>query len=85
MPSNKRLGRLTQSAAQPITLENDEQNVKLSSESAQINDESAQASATIQVPAELPILPLRGLVVYPQTAMPLNIGQRRSVLSLIHI
>ena len=79
MPSNKRLGRLTQSAAQPITLENDEQNVKLSSESAQVNDESAQASATIQVPAELPILPLRGLVVYPQTAMPLNIGQRRSV------
>jgi ATP-dependent Lon protease len=79
MPSNKRLGRLTRSAAQPITLENDEQNVKLSSESAQVNDESAQASATIQVPAELPILPLRGLVVYPQTAMPLNIGQRRSV------
>jgi ATP-dependent Lon protease len=79
MPSNKRLGRLTRSAAQPITLENDEQNVSLSSESAQINDESAQASATIQVPAELPILPLRGLVVYPQTAMPLNIGQRRSV------
>jgi len=31
------------------------------------------------VPAELPILPLRGLVVYPETAVPLTIGQPRSV------
>ena len=32
-----------------------------------------------QMPAELPILPLRGLVVYPQTAVPLTIGQPRSI------
>ncbi len=32
-----------------------------------------------KVPAELPILPLRGLVVYPQTAIPLTVGQPRSV------
>ncbi len=31
------------------------------------------------IPEELPILPLRGLVVYPQTAVPLTIGQPRSV------
>jgi ATP-dependent Lon protease len=31
------------------------------------------------VPAVLPILPLRGLVVYPQTAVPLTIGQSRSI------
>ncbi len=31
------------------------------------------------IPNELPILPLRGLVVYPQTAVPLTIGQPRSV------
>lgn len=31
------------------------------------------------IPGELPILPLRGLVVYPQTAVPLTIGQPRSV------
>lgn len=31
------------------------------------------------LPATLPILPLRGLVVYPLTAVPLNIGQPRSV------
>jgi len=32
-----------------------------------------------QIPSVLPILPLRGLVVYPQTAVPLTIGQPRSV------
>ena len=31
------------------------------------------------LPAELPILPLRGLVVYPETAVPLTIGQPRSI------
>ena len=32
-----------------------------------------------QIPAVLPILPLRGLVVYPETAVPLTIGQSRSI------
>lgn len=32
-----------------------------------------------EFPATLPILPLRGLVVYPQTAVPLTIGQPRSI------
>ncbi len=32
-----------------------------------------------QIPPLLPILPLRGLVVYPQTAVPLTIGQSRSI------
>ncbi len=32
-----------------------------------------------QLPEELPILPLRGLVVYPHTAVPLTIGQPRSI------
>ncbi len=31
------------------------------------------------IPDELPILPLRGLVVYPQTAIPLTVGQPRSM------
>ena len=31
------------------------------------------------LPEVLPILPLRGLVVYPQTAIPLTIGQPRSI------
>ncbi len=33
----------------------------------------------IEIPHILPILPLRGLVVYPQTAVPLTIGQPRSI------
>ncbi len=32
-----------------------------------------------KIPSLLPILPLRGLVVYPQTAVPLTIGQQRSI------
>jgi len=31
------------------------------------------------IPDVLPILPLRGVVVYPQTAVPLTIGQPRSI------
>ncbi|NMB54910.1 MAG: endopeptidase La [Leptolinea sp.] len=33
----------------------------------------------LTIPEVLPILPLRGLVVYPQTAVPLTIGQPRSI------
>jgi ATP-dependent Lon protease len=32
-----------------------------------------------QIPDELPILPLRGVVVYPNTGVPLTIGQPRSI------
>lgn len=45
-------------------------------QSGEIADESDLAE---QIPAELPILPLRGVVVYPQTAVPLTIGQPRSI------
>ena len=31
------------------------------------------------IPSELAILPLRGVVVYPLTAVPLNVGQARSI------
>ena len=36
-------------------------------------------SETIKYPEIIPILPLRGVVVYPQTAVPLTIGQPRSI------
>ena len=32
-----------------------------------------------EIPDELPILPLRGVVVYPQTGVPLTVGQKRSI------
>jgi ATP-dependent Lon protease len=43
--------------------------------------DSADEGEDIQseVPEEIPILPLRGLVVYPQTAIPFTVGQPRSM------
>jgi len=40
---------------------------------------SGEGLSEQQIPSVLPILPLRGLVVYPQTAVPLTIGQSRSI------
>ncbi len=48
----------------------------------QLRDETHEDEEDEQertVPDELPILPLRGLVVYPQTAIPLTVGQPRSI------
>lgn len=45
-----------------------------------INTNNSSPNTIIsELPSELPILPLRGLVVYPQTAVPLTIGQPRSI------
>ena len=42
--------------------------------------ETFETDSTVpKLPAILPILPLRGLVVYPNTAVPLTIGQPRSI------
>jgi len=43
------------------------------------SDVSEEGDISDQIPSELPILPLRGVVVYPQTAVPLTIGQPRSI------
>ena len=40
---------------------------------------SSQTSNSTKYPEVLPILPLRGVVVYPQTAVPLTVGQARSI------
>jgi ATP-dependent Lon protease len=37
------------------------------------------SSSTLRAPSKLPILPLRGLVVYPMTAVPVRVGQSRSI------
>ncbi len=39
----------------------------------------SQTSNSAKYPEILPILPLRGVVVYPQTAVPLTVGQPRSI------
>src|SRR3990172_502670 len=41
--------------------------------------ESSQVSESSKYPDVLPILPLRGAVVYPHTAVPLTVGQPRSI------
>jgi ATP-dependent Lon protease len=38
-----------------------------------------ETSSATKYPEILPILPLRGVVVYPQTAVPLTVGQPRSI------
>ena len=50
------------------------QNGTLSSDS-----DSSENSNPAKYPDVLPILPLRGVVVYPQTAVPLTVGQPRSI------
>jgi len=44
-----------------------------------VTDDDVEQEGESQMPSVLPILPLRGLVVYPQTAVPLTIGQPRSI------
>jgi ATP-dependent Lon protease len=44
-----------------------------------IRDTDEDEQRESDVPEELPILPLRGLVVYPQTAIPFTVGQPRSM------
>src|SRR6185436_18007929 len=48
-------------------------------DSATSDPNAVQASNSSKYPDVLPILPLRGVVVYPQTAVPLTVGQPRSV------
>ena len=53
------------------------------SENAVVNGAEAGADGEVDEaepqPLELPVLPLRGMVVYPQTAVPLTVGQPRSM------
>ncbi len=43
------------------------------------SDEGSVTDELMNYPDILPILPLRGVVVYPQTAVPLTVGQPRSI------
>ncbi len=52
---------------------------RVNEEAPQDSPEEGSESEENPIPEELPILPLRGLVVYPETAVPLTIGQPRSI------
>ncbi len=43
------------------------------------NSENDKPNDSLELPSELPVLPLRGLVIYPFTTGPLTVGQPRSV------
>src|SRR5512142_1025146 len=44
-----------------------------------VGDSTKANGEAAKYPEVLPVLPLRGVVVYPQTAVPLTVGQPRSV------
>ena len=48
-------------------------------ESDSSETESSKSAESSKYPDVLPILPLRGVVVYPHTAVPLTVGQPRSI------
>lgn len=56
-----------------------EENEKQDKPSDKIGSSSDSQLIDTEIPDVLPILPLRGLVVFPQTAVPLTIGQPRSI------
>ena len=51
----------------------------LQTEEDALANKTSQEDEKSQIPHLLPVLPLRGLVVYPHTAIPLTIGQSRSI------
>ncbi len=48
-------------------------------EGTDILSDDFSGEGVLRVPSEVPILPLRGLVVFPMTAVPIRVGQPRSV------
>jgi len=63
-----------------LTLAINEQTERVGDESQPSTDGSLEDLDTVlESPRELPVLPLRGLVVFPQTTIPLTVGQPRSI------
>ncbi len=60
-----------------INMPNEEPEKEITESNRNKNMESEQSE--VNLPQIIPILPLRGLVVYPKTAMPLTVGQPRSI------
>ncbi len=48
------------------------------SQTAQGDDQSASRQEGPEIPRELPVLPVRGVVVFPGTVMPLTVGREKS-------
>jgi ATP-dependent Lon protease len=73
IPSLKEAGELMEIALSPIVTQVQEEGGPIAVPKPQ------EESEEFRLPNELPILPLRGVVVYPQTVVPLTVGQPRSI------
>ncbi len=61
-----------------VKIEDENGEIEQSPKIKQLNEADIETN-NIELPSSLPILPLRGLVVYPFTAVPLTVGQPRSI------
>ncbi len=52
---------------------------KNNDEEQEMQEQEIETGSSSTIPSELPILPLKGVVVYPLTVLPLNVGQARSL------
>jgi ATP-dependent Lon protease len=62
-----------------VTAETDSEEEVFDLRDVVVKDMQEDSDGDISIPPELALLPLRGLVVYPQTAIPLTVGQPRSI------
>src|SRR5262249_29229040 len=74
MPNNNRHDKEPKDLSTPVQIAEDEQELRIEAPVS-----APAAESPLKIPDELPILPLRGLVVLPQTAIPLTVGQPRSI------
>ena len=68
-----------QTQQEPVEIEESQPTVVTRVTDDSETESSENAGNDFEIPDELPILPLRGLVVYPETAVPLMVGQPRSI------
>jgi ATP-dependent Lon protease len=83
--SSDRFGRMVDGMWLPTHWLQSEDDVEEPSSIIPVQEEAGKSPAQVpeiessEIPDQLPILPLRGVVVYPHTALPLTIGQPRSI------
>lgn len=69
-------------ARPPVWFDGEEENLEsriFVKDAGEPSEEGGPREMAPEIPEQIPILPLRGVVVYPITAVPLTIGQPRSI------
>jgi len=65
--------------------QDDQSEIEIDEELSSTIDSENSYQDFIELPKSLPILPLRGLVIFPKTVIPLTVGQPRSVRLIDHV